>query len=52
MRLSNFGVFGLKFMDILLLMEDTEVDQNLMRGSLNNGLKVVYDFMTLKNEVE
>ena len=52
MRLSNFGVFGLKFMDILLLMEDTEVDQNLMRGSLSNGLKVVYDFMTLKNEVE
>ena len=52
MRLSNFGIFGLKFMDFLPLMKDTEADQNLMRGSLSNELKVAYDFMTLKHEVE
>ena len=50
MRLSSFGLFGLKVKDILLLMEDTEADQNLLRGSLYNGLKAVYDFVMLQNE--
>ena len=52
MRLSSFDLFGLKFKDILQLMEDTEADQNLMRGSLDNGLKVAYNFIALENEVK
>ena len=52
MRHSSFGLFDLKFEDILPLMEDTQADQNLMRGSLDNGLKVAYYFMTLDNEVK
>ena len=52
MRLSKFGVFGLKFMDILLITEDTEAGQNLMRGSLDNGLKVKYKLMFLENEIQ
>ena len=52
MRLSIFGIFGLKFMDILLLIEDTEADQNLMRDCLDNRIKVDNDFMALENEVE
>ena len=52
MRLSSFDLLGLKFKNILLLMEDTQADQNLMRGSLDNGLKVAYDFVILQNEVK
>ena len=52
MRHSSFGLFGLKFKDILLLMDDTEADQNLMRGSLDSGLKVAYDSIILQNEVK
>ena len=52
MRLSKFGVFGLKFMDMLRFIEDTEADQNLIKGSICNGLKVSYDLIILENEVE